>query len=134
VDGRPLPGRKLGEDIMAVTAIGKYEFEPLDKRENFHGNIITYWHWRDHLMFCSAVAFPLPPDMPFRAVVENVLKDAYSYHPDFARIDWAKVEWQLNQKPFTPALDKSLAENGLDHKSLVTFRTPGLTGIKGSST
>jgi phenol/toluene 2-monooxygenase (NADH) P4/A4 len=42
------------------------------------------------------------------------------------------VQWFRSGKPFAPALDKSLADNGLAHKSMIRFRTPGLTGIQGS--
>lgn len=118
---------------MSVTAIGKYEFEPLDKQENFHGNIITYWHWEKHLIFCSPVAIPFPPDMRFGDVVEKVFPDVYGAHPDFAKVDWDKVKWTLNQESFTPDFDKSLEENGFDHKSVVRFWTPGLDGYKGTS-
>lgn len=118
---------------MSVTAVKHYEFEPLDKQENFHGNIITYWYWQDHLIFCSAIALPFSPAMPFGDVVKNVLPGAYGYHPDFAKIDWSKVEWMLDGSSFAPQMDKSLAENGLHHKSLVRFVTPGLNGINGTS-
>ena len=53
---------------MSVTAIApdyeKYvEFRDVEK--NFHGNRVVYVHWEEHLSFCSAIAFPLPPAMPF---------------------------------------------------------------------
>ena len=35
-------------------------------------------------------------------------------------------------EPFKPDPKKSLADNGLGHKSLVRFKTPGLSGINGS--
>jgi len=117
---------------MSVTSIGKYEFEPLDKVENFHGNQLTYINWEHHLLFCTPVCLPLPPDMPFGALVKEVLPGIYSQHPDFEKIDWDKVTWTLDGKDFTPDMTKSLGENGLGHKSLIRFRTPGLEGIKGS--
>lgn len=113
---------------MPVTAIGEYEFEPLDKRENFHGNIVTYWHWEKHLIFCAAIALPFPPDMRFGDVIEKVFPDAYGAHPEFEKIDWGQVEWTLNGDPFTPDFEKSLEENGFDHKSMARFWTPGLDG------
>jgi len=61
-----------------------------------------------------------------------VLPGVYGYHPDFAQIDWAKAEWFKSGKPWQPDVEKSLAENGLKHKDVIRFRTPGLTGIKGS--
>ena len=117
---------------MAVAAIKEYRFEAADRLENFHGNQLLFVGWEDHLMFCAPFAFLLPPDFPFQALIEDVLPGAYGYHPDFAEIDWAKVEWLRSGQPFQPQLDKSLADNGLGHKAVIRFRTPGLTGIGGT--
>jgi len=117
---------------MAVAAIGKYAFEPADALEKFHGAQLLYIGWEDHLLFCAPFAFPFPPTMPFRAVVEEVLPGSFGYHPDFARIDWAQAEWFKSGQPWRPDFDKSLAENGLRHKDVIRFHTPGLRGIAGS--
>jgi len=119
---------------MPVAAIKEYAFEPKDRLENFHGAQLLYVGWEDHLMFCAPFCFPLPPVMPFKALIEQVLPGAFGYHPDFAKIDWAKVEWFKSGQAFKPDASKSLAENGLVHKDVIRFRTPGLTGIKGSCT
>ena len=60
---------------MSVTAIApdyeKYvEFRDVEK--NFHGNRVVYVHWEEHLSFCSAIAFPLPPAMPFAPTTRAV--------------------------------------------------------------
>lgn len=118
---------------MTVAAITPdYIGERRDRVENFHGNQVVYVGWDQHLMFCSPVAFALPPETPFAKLVDETLVDAFSQHPDFARIDWDKVQWHLNNKPFTPERDKSLIEQGVDHKSIIRMTTPGLNGIKGS--
>lgn len=117
---------------MAVKSIGAYDFEPKDLEKNFHGNMITYWNWVDHLIFCAPVALPFPPDMPFSAVMEEALPGAYQYHPDWQTVDWDKVEWTLDGADFTPDPSKSLKENGLHHKCVVRFVTPGLSGIAGT--
>ena len=117
---------------MATAAIKDYDFPAADRLENFHGNQIVYLHWLDHLMFCAPTCFPLPPDMPFGAMVEEVLKPHYAPHPDFEKVDWAAVEWEIDHAPATPDLEKSLKDNGVGHKSVVVFRTPGLTGYKGT--
>ncbi|MCL2656280.1 MAG: phenol hydroxylase subunit P4 [Betaproteobacteria bacterium] len=117
---------------MSVAAIKKYEFAPADSVDKFHGAQLLYVGWEDHLMFCAPFAFPLPPNMPFAALLEQVLPPVYGYHPDFARVDWAKAEWFKSGKPWRPDASKSLAENGLRHKDVIRFRTPGLTGIAGS--
>lgn len=120
---------------MAIVALDKDyadKIEIRDRQENFHGNNVVYVHWEDHLSFCAALAFPLPPAMPFQALVSDVIGTYYKAHPDFARIDWSKVTWSVDGKPVTPDMTKSLAENGVGHKSLIRFWTPGLTGAQGS--
>lgn len=117
---------------MAVTAIGEYPVLPRDVKENFHGNIMVIVGWDKHLMISSPMAFPLPPDMPFGALVKEVMPAAFAAHPEWELIDWATVTWLLNGEAFTPDMDKSLEENGIDHKSVIRFQTPGLNGIKGS--
>jgi phenol hydroxylase P4 protein len=116
---------------MSVVALEPYSFPAADARENFPAPLI-YIGWEDHLLFCAPVCLPLPPDMPFGAIAEAVLPGIYGYHPDFAKIDWTKAEWFKSGQPWQPDLAKSLAENGLQHKDAIRFRTPELTGIKGS--
>lgn len=119
---------------MAVNALNPgYRGEVRDAEENFHGNRVVYVHWEEHLMFCAALAFPLPPQMPFGALVGEVLPQFYGPHPQFKEIDWAQVRWTLNGEDFTPDLEKSLDDNGITHKSLLRFWTPGLDGHQGSA-
>ena len=116
---------------MSVVALERYSFPAADARENFPAPLL-YIGWEDHLMICAPVCLPLPPDMPFGALATAVLPGIYGYHPDFAKIDWAKVQWLRSGQPWQPDPTQSLAENGLKHKDAIRFRTPGLTGIKGS--
>jgi len=117
---------------MATAAIGTYSFPAKDTVDKFHGNQLLYIGWEDHLMFCAPLAFPFPPVMPFKAILDQVLPGAFGAHPDFAKIDWSKAEWFKSGKPWQPDYSKSIGENGLKHKDVIRFRTPGLTGIKGS--
>ena len=73
---------------MATKFIGKYEPESKDRIENFHGNIVVYVGWDRHRMINSAMAFPLPPAMPFGALLNDVLPSCYKDHPDFEKLDW----------------------------------------------
>lgn len=118
---------------MSVVAIGEYEFEAKDKLENFHGNQVVYINWEKHLMFCAPLAFPLSPDMPFGDLVNGLLPQFYGPHQDWEKVDWVKATWLLDGAPFEPDLGKSLADNGVGHKSVLRFTTPGLDGIKGSA-
>lgn len=117
---------------MSVTAIKDYRFAPRDRVENFHGNRLLFVGWEDHLMFCAPFAFPFPPEMPFRVLLDQVLPASFGDHPDFAKIDWDRAEWFKSGQPWQPDYDRTLADNGLGHKDVIRFRTPGLTGIQGS--
>jgi len=116
---------------MSVVALERYEFPARDVRENFPAPLL-YIGWEDHLMICAPVCLPLPPDMPFGALATQVLPGVSGEHPDFAKIDWTTVQWLKSGQPWTPDPARSLTDNGLKHKDVIRFRTPGLTGIKGS--
>ena len=118
---------------MPVVALQPdYQAPAADSEEKFHGNRLLYVGWQQHLLFCSPICLPVPPSMPFGAFVSDVLPGLYGSHPDFASVDWSRVEWTDSGRPFKPDADKSLADNGLVHKSLLQFRTPGLNGIGAS--
>jgi phenol hydroxylase P4 protein len=116
---------------MSVKALGDYVFPPKDMVGNFPAPLL-YLGWDQHMMFCAPFAVPVPPTMLFKDVVGQLLPKLFGAHPDFGRIDWARVQWFRSSTLFTPAMDKSLAEQGFGHKSVLRFRTPGLEGLRGS--
>ncbi len=117
---------------MPVVALKPYQGEVKDRQENFHGNQLLYVGWEDHLMFCAPLCFMLPPDLRFGDLPEQILPGAYGAHPDWARVDWSEARWFRSGRPWQPDFHKTLAENGLGHKEVLRFQTPGLTGIAGS--
>lgn len=117
---------------MSVTTIGEYDFPSSDVVENFHGNFMVHVLWDVHLMFAAPVSLPLPPAMPFAALTSDVLPQIYGKHPDWARIDWAQARWELDGVPFQPDPGASLGDQGIGHKSLLRFATPGLDGLYGA--
>ena len=118
---------------MAIRAIcSDYTGEVMDRQANFGNNILVYIGWDEHLLFCSAKTFPLPPSMTFKELKEKILTEGFSQHPDFENINWDDVQWKLNGSSIQPSDEKTLAELGFDHKSLLRFKTPGLNGWKGT--
>ena len=117
---------------MSVVALKEYKGEVRDSVDRFHGNQLVYVHWEKHLSFCAPLAFPLPPGMPFGAITSDVVGPIYGLHADWAKIDWSKASWTLDGKPFTPDPAKSLADNGIGHKSVLRLTTPELSGPGGS--
>ena len=100
-----------------------------DTVDKFHGNQLLGIGWDRHLMYATPMCIPVPPQMPFGALVTDVLPGLYGQHPDFSGIDWKTVEWLRSGEPFEPEMEKSLTDNGIGHKALVRFRTPGLEGL-----
>jgi hypothetical protein len=76
-----------------------YRFPVADVRENFPAPLL-YIGWDQHLMFCAPFCLPLPPDMPFDALLTQVLPGIYGAHPDFARIDWDQAQWFKAGQPW----------------------------------
>jgi phenol hydroxylase P4 protein len=114
-----------------VASLGPYVFPAKDVRANFPKPLL-YVGWDEHMMFCAPLAVPLDLDTRFGDLHTSLLPALYGEHPDFVRIDWAKVQWLRGGTWFTPDPDRSLAEQGFHHKSVLRFRTPGLEGIRGS--
>jgi phenol/toluene 2-monooxygenase (NADH) P4/A4 len=118
---------------MPVVALEPgYSSEIKDRAGLYHGNQLLYVGWDRHLMYCAPLCIPVPPDLPFRALIAQILPGLYAAHPDIARVDWTRVEWLRGTTPFVPDLDKSITGNGFGHKEVLRFRTPELEGIGGT--
>lgn len=116
---------------MTVKAITpEYRGEMKDAVERFHGQMLLRVGWDEHLSF-PPLCFAVPPDMPFKALTNELLAGLYAQHPDASKIDWSKAEWKHSGERFEPDPDRSLRDNGLGHKSTLRFRTPGLNGYEG---
>ncbi len=116
---------------MTTLSVRPYPLRQQDTVDKFPAPLL-YIGWEDHLMFCAPFCVPLPPSMKFADMLAGALPGIFGAHPDFAAIDWSKAEWFKSGKPFQPDAAKSLAENGLGHKDVIRFRTPGLNGLQGS--
>jgi len=119
---------KLPKD--GLKTLGAYPLRQADTVDRFFGNWLIYLGWDNHLMFSAPMCVPLPPDLPFGALVKEVLPDLYGEHPEFELIDWQRVLWSDSNKRFVPDFGKSLEDHGFGHKTLIRFRTPALEGIR----
>ncbi len=70
-----------------LVSIGPYPLREADTEDRFHGNRLVYLSWENHLMYCAPFCLPLPPTLPFGAVVRDVLPMLYGEHPEFELID-----------------------------------------------
>ena len=116
---------------MATISIGEYKFPPADRVENYGGDINIYCCWEHHLLIPCPAAYRLPPDIRLIDFLEQMFRPDHNHHPDYAKIDYAALEWTLDGKPWAPRLEASLRENGVTHMSYLSFHAPGLDGING---
>ncbi|MCM0044017.1 MAG: phenol hydroxylase subunit P4 [Burkholderiaceae bacterium] len=116
---------------MSVTAIGRYDHASHDTAHHFAAPLL-YVGWDEHMMFAAPAVLALAPDTTFAHLRGTVLAKLYGEHPDFAAIDWSRVQWFRGGTMFTPTMDGTLASHGFGHKSVLRFRTPGLEGLRGS--
>lgn len=121
----------VATDVM-LRSVGDYPLHQADTEDRFFGNRLIYISWENHLMYAAPFCLPLPPTLPFGALVRDVLPEICGEHPEFEQIDWQRTEWFNSSRRFRPDFGKSLAQHGITHKSLIRFRTPALDGIKRS--
>ena len=118
--------------MTMLKTLADYDFPSRDAVENYKGRQLLYINWERHRMFSRPFVLALPPETPFAEIIDKHMTDCFSYHPDWQHIDWSKAEWSNGSNRFTPDRNKSLQENGICHKDLIRFRTPGLDGIAGT--
>jgi phenol hydroxylase P4 protein len=113
-----------------LRTLGDYPLRQADTEDRFFGNHLFYLGWDQHLMYSAPLCVPLPPSLPFGALVRDVLPELFGEHPEFEQIDWQRTQWFNSNRRFIPDMGKTLELHGLTHKSLIRFRTPALDGIK----
>lgn len=118
----------IDKDLMRH--LGEYPLLQRDDESLFHGKRLIFLSWENHLMFAAPLCVPLPPTLPFGALIRDVLPELYGEHPEFEDIDWKRTLWFNSDKRFIPDVGKSLEHHGLTHKSLIRFRTPALEGMR----
>lgn len=115
---------------MSVKAkYADYQGSVRDRVENFHGNQLVYVMWERHLLFATPLTFLANPAMSFADFLDEVLHPALSPHPESQDMDLKGAKWRLDGEDLQPNLEKSLADNGIDHKSLLRLITPRLSDL-----
>ena len=117
---------------MTVKHLGdSYDFPSANREECYGGDINFYIQWEQHLMYACPSAYRAPKAMKFGDFLEQMLRPDYHAHPDTAKLDFSKLEWQRDQQPWQPDLDKSIEDNGIGHMDYLQFKSPELPGMHG---
>jgi phenol hydroxylase P4 protein len=108
---------------MTIPALGAYEFTPLDGAAAYGDDQLVIVHREDpRLWFCAAATFRAPRAMPFGEFKAAMIDGWCGSDPDYDPA--AATDWRVFDEPLDVDPSKTLAELGIGHKALVTFRTP----------
>lgn len=119
---------------MSVKALNPgYKGEVRDDVVHFHGQTLLFVYWEDHLLFCAPAALLVNPHDSVAALVEQ-LKQALAYDPVAAQLTVENIDWYrsgdyASDERWPMDEQKTLAENGLTHKTLIRMRTPTLGDV-----
>jgi phenol hydroxylase P4 protein len=105
---------------MAVKALYDYDYPSKDRQENFGDDILVNVMWANNMMLCSAACFRAPQAMAWAEFKSQMIDPWAASDPDYDPS--APRDWQCNGEAFSPADDISLAQTGVGHKGLLTFR------------
>ena len=107
---------------MAIKSIGEYSFPSKSRQELYGDDQLVHVWWRDNPWFCAAVTHRAPKAMSFGDFWAQMVAPWAAGDPDFAESKgWADFAWTLSGAPFTPDPDKSLAEQGVGHKDVLSM-------------
>lgn len=105
---------------MPVRAItDTYAFPSRSRQELYGDDQLVHVLWRGNLMLCAAACFRAPKAMTWSAFLTEMVEPWASSDPDY--VPGSARDWVLDGRPFTPEPDRTLAELGVGHKSLIEF-------------
>ena len=106
---------------MTVKALYDYDYPAKDRQEVFGDDLLVNVMWANNMMFCAAACFRAPKAMPWADFKAQMIDPLAGSDPDYDPT--TPTGWQVNGEGFSPEDGTSLADTGVGHKGLITFRT-----------
>lgn len=107
---------------MAVIALKEgYEFPSRSRQELYGDDQLVHVMWRNNRMFAAAATFRAPKAMPFADFIGGLVDPWAGSDPKF--VSGSNKGWTLDGDPWNPDPAGALADQGVGHKSLITFET-----------
>ncbi|MBB2891953.1 phenol hydroxylase subunit P4 [Flexivirga oryzae] len=105
---------------MGVRSInGEYSFPSRSRAELYGDDQLLHVLWRGNPFVCSAGTFRVPKTISFEEFVTTVLEPWAGADPDF--IPGSEQSYQLDLVDFEPDPSLPLQDQGIGHKSLLSF-------------
>lgn len=95
-----------------------------DRQQDFNGVQLLFIEWAAHPLIACPITVPVPPGTRFGELLSGALtQSVFGQQPDWPTVDWSRATWRMNDAPFVPDLGKTLAEQGVAHKTFLTLTT-----------
>ncbi|GAB2985174.1 phenol hydroxylase subunit P4 [Amycolatopsis acidiphila] len=107
---------------MAVKALYEYDHPSRSRQELYGDDELVHVWWENNPMFCAAACFRVPTAIGWREFIEQMVNPWAASDPDFQ--PGSPTDWTLDGQPWQPDEARSLADLGIGHKSVVSFRAP----------
>lgn len=105
---------------MTVRALSPgYDFPSRSRAELYGDDQLVNVLWRGNMMFCSAACFRVPKAMTWAAFVEQMVDPWAGSDPGY--VPGSPRGWVLDGRPLEPDGERTLADLGVGHKSLLEF-------------
>lgn len=105
---------------MGVKAITPdYAFPSRSRAELYGDDQLVHVLWRGNPFLCSAATFRVPKMMSFSDFLTGVVEPWASSDPDY--VPGSARGFQLDLHDWVPEMQKAVVDNGIGHKSLVSF-------------
>lgn len=104
---------------MPVIAISEYSFPSRSRAELFGDDQLVNVLWRNNNYICAPATFRAPKDMPFADFLAAIVEPWAATDPDF--VPGSTGTYEVDFVPAAVDPSKSLVDNGIGHKSLISF-------------
>lgn len=106
---------------MTVKALYDYTFPSASRQELYGDDLLVSVEWAGNVFLCAPVCVRVPAAMGWAEFTGGVIDPWAAADPSYDPS--AITEWQVDGAALTPSDGASLADTGVGHKSLITFRT-----------
>lgn len=106
---------------MTVKALGAYDFPSADRAELFGDDQLVFVMWRGNPLMVAPAAFRAPKAMSWSDFRSQLVDGWAASDPDY---DPAQARaWILDDEELSPDPERSIADLGIGHKSVLSFST-----------
>lgn len=105
---------------MAVRATYDYDYPSRSRQELYGDDQLVHVWWQNNPTLCAAVCFRAPRAMPWSVFISDLVNPWASSDPDF--VPGSPSQWAVDGVAIEPAGDRTLADLGVEHKSVISFR------------